>query len=157
MDKYRVNQHPVTTESDMKKIEEVNTWVFIVDIKENKVSIREAVQAMYDVKCANVNTFVRPDDKRKEIDDWDNEIVQGTEETNNSLLYIALVILMLIASVTILMRQRLKFYVQEDKITESPIPTILGPDNTYTMMNQFCSAKKNILETFQHLSSSEEE
>ena len=151
----------------MKKIEEVNTWVFIDNIKENEESIREVVQAMYNVKSANVNTFVRPDDKKKanvratimniravrcneivmtrimkrqcmtsnlSVPRYDvsqegcriwgilctsktqaarrvvqascferlggrktgghvNEIVQGTEETNNSLLYIALVIM----------------------------------------------------------------
>merc|ERR1712151_1472869 len=65
MDKYRVIQYPVTTESAMKKIEEVNTLVFIVDIKANKVNIREAVQAMYDVKAAKVNTLIRPDGKKK--------------------------------------------------------------------------------------------
>merc|ERR1719157_539968 len=65
MDKYRVIQYPVTTESAMKKIEEVNTLVFIVDIKANKVHIREAVQAMYDVKAAKVNTLIRPDGKKK--------------------------------------------------------------------------------------------
>merc|ERR1719394_27422 len=65
MDKYRVIQYPVTTESAMKKIEEVNTLVFIVDIKANKVNIREAVQAMYDVKSAKVNTLIRPDGKKK--------------------------------------------------------------------------------------------
>ena len=65
MDKYRVIQYPVTTESDMKKIEEVNTWVFIVDIKANKVNICEALQAMYDVKSAEVSTLIRPDGKKK--------------------------------------------------------------------------------------------
>merc|ERR1712151_1228047 len=65
MDKYRVIQYPVTTESAMKKIEEVNTLVFIVDIKANKVNIREAVQPMYDVKAAKVNTLIRPDGKKK--------------------------------------------------------------------------------------------
>merc|ERR1719356_2191811 len=33
MDKYRIIQCPVTTESAMKKIEEINTLVFLVDIK----------------------------------------------------------------------------------------------------------------------------
>merc|ERR1712232_1400212 len=65
MDKYRIIQYPVTTESAMKKIEEINTLVFIVDIKANKVNIREAVQAMYDVKAAKVDTLIRPDGKKK--------------------------------------------------------------------------------------------
>merc|ERR1719251_353753 len=65
MDKYRIIQYPVTTESAMKKIEEINTLVFIVDIKATKINIREAVQAMYDVKAAKVNTLIRPDGKKK--------------------------------------------------------------------------------------------
>merc|ERR1719215_2438972 len=65
MDKYRIICYPVTTESAMKKIEEFNTLVFIVDIKATKPNIKEAVQAMYDVKTAKVNTLIRPDGKKK--------------------------------------------------------------------------------------------
>merc|ERR1712113_513572 len=65
MDKYRVIQCPVTTESAMKKIEEINTLVFLVDVKANKPKIKEAVKAMYDVRCAKVNTLIRPDGRKK--------------------------------------------------------------------------------------------
>merc|ERR1712113_1245211 len=65
MDKYRIIQCPVTTESAMKKIEEINTLVFLVDIKATKLNIKEAVKEMYDVKCAKVNTLIRPDGKKK--------------------------------------------------------------------------------------------
>merc|ERR1719254_24379 len=65
MDKYRIIQCPVTTESAMKKIEEINTLVFLVDIKATKLKIKEAVRAMYDVQCAKVNTLIRPDGKKK--------------------------------------------------------------------------------------------
>merc|ERR1712194_636010 len=65
MDKYRIIQCPVTTESAMKKIEEINTLVFLVDIKANKPQIKEAVRALYDVKCAKVNTLIRPDGRKK--------------------------------------------------------------------------------------------
>jgi len=64
-DKYRIIQCPVTTESAMKKIEEINTLVFLVDIKASKLNIKEAVRQMYDVKCAKVNTLIRPDGKKK--------------------------------------------------------------------------------------------
>ena len=59
MDKYRVLQHPLTTESAMKKIEENNTLVFIVDKLSNKRQIKDAVSQMYDIKCAKVNTLIR--------------------------------------------------------------------------------------------------
>merc|ERR1719253_1197573 len=65
MDKYAIIKSPLTTESAMKKIEEINTLVFIVDIKASKQKIKEAVKAMYDVQCAKVNTLIRPDGKKK--------------------------------------------------------------------------------------------
>merc|ERR1712032_1003590 len=64
MDKYRIIECPVTTESAMKKIEEINTLVFLVDIKASKPKIKDAVKQMYDVQCAKVNTL-RPDGKKK--------------------------------------------------------------------------------------------
>merc|ERR1719399_1928423 len=65
MDKYRIIKCPLTTESAMKKIEEFNTLVFLVDIQANKRQIREAVKGMYDVQCAKINTLIRPDGKKK--------------------------------------------------------------------------------------------
>merc|ERR1719291_1096134 len=65
MDKYRIIQCPVTTESAMKKIEEINTLVFLVDINTTKPKIKQAVKEMYDVQCAKVNTLIRPDGRKK--------------------------------------------------------------------------------------------
>mmetsp|Transcript_74983 Transcript_74983/g.217662 ORF Transcript_74983/g.217662 Transcript_74983/m.217662 type:complete len:164 (+) Transcript_74983:84-575(+) len=65
MDKYRIIQCPVTTESAMKKIEEINTLVFLVDLQATKLNIKEAVKELYDVKCAKVNTLIRPDGRKK--------------------------------------------------------------------------------------------
>merc|ERR1719221_711975 len=65
MDKYRIIQCPVTTESAMKKIEEINTLVFLVDIQATKRKIKDAVKQMYDVQCAKVNTLIRPDGRKK--------------------------------------------------------------------------------------------
>jgi large subunit ribosomal protein L23Ae len=63
--KYDVIKHPLTTESAMKKIEENNTLVFIVDIKSNKKQIKDAVLKLYEIKAAKVNTLIRPDGKKK--------------------------------------------------------------------------------------------
>ena len=49
----------------MKKIEEVNTLVFIVDRKSNKRQIKQALKQIYDVQAAKVNTLIRPDGKKK--------------------------------------------------------------------------------------------
>merc|ERR1712153_284253 len=65
LDKYAIIKYPLTTESAMKKIEEINTLVFIVDIRATKQKIKEAVKALYDVQCAKVNTLIRPDGKKK--------------------------------------------------------------------------------------------
>lgn len=43
----------------MKKIEETNTIVFIVNIRSNKHQIAEAIQKLYGVKAAKVNTLIR--------------------------------------------------------------------------------------------------
>merc|ERR1719475_10301 len=65
LDKYAVIKYPFTTESVMKKIEEINTLVFIVDIQASKLKIKEAVKQLYDVQCQKVNTLIRPDGKKK--------------------------------------------------------------------------------------------
>lgn len=56
---------PLTTESAMKKIEENNTLVFIVDINSNKRQIKAAVKELYDIQALKVNTLVRPDGQKK--------------------------------------------------------------------------------------------
>ena len=43
----------------MKKIEEHNTLVFIVDVRANKRQIKDAVKKLYDVQAAKVNTLIR--------------------------------------------------------------------------------------------------
>lgn len=50
---------PLNTESAMKKIEEHNTLVFIVDLKSNKRQIKDAVKKLWDVQAAKINTLIR--------------------------------------------------------------------------------------------------
>merc|ERR1712080_678863 len=64
MDAYRTIVHPLNTESAMKKIEDHNTLVFIVD-KSNKRQIKDAVKKLYDVKALKINTLIRPDGRKK--------------------------------------------------------------------------------------------
>lgn len=59
MDQFRTIQHPLNTESAMKKIEDHNTLVFIVDLKANKRHIKDAVKKLYDVEAAKINTLIR--------------------------------------------------------------------------------------------------
>ncbi|XP_036622592.1 60S ribosomal protein L23a-like [Trichosurus vulpecula] len=55
----------LTTESAMKKIEDNNTLIFIVDIKANKHQIKQAVKKLYDIDVAKVNALIRPDGEKK--------------------------------------------------------------------------------------------
>ena len=57
LDQFSTIKHPLTTESAMKKIEDNNTLVFIVDIRANKPAIRAAVKKMYEVDVAKVCSF----------------------------------------------------------------------------------------------------
>ncbi|XP_057643208.1 60S ribosomal protein L23a-like [Chionomys nivalis] len=65
LDHYAIIKFPLTTESAMKKIEDNNTLVFIVDVKANKHRIKQAVKKLYDIDVAKVNTFIRPDGEKK--------------------------------------------------------------------------------------------
>ncbi|KAK2465783.1 hypothetical protein APHAL10511_002327 [Amanita phalloides] len=65
MDQYRTIISPLNTESAMKKIEEHNTLVFLVDVRATKRHIQDAVKKLYEVKAAKVNTLIRPDGKKK--------------------------------------------------------------------------------------------
>jgi len=56
MDKFAVIKSPLTTESAMKKIEDNNTLVFLVHPRANKRMIKAAVQSLYDIKTAKINT-----------------------------------------------------------------------------------------------------
>ena len=48
----------------MKKTEDNNTHLFIVDVKANKHQIKEAVKKLYDIDIAKVNTLIRPDGEK---------------------------------------------------------------------------------------------
>ena len=65
MDAHNIIKHPLTTESAMKKIEDNNTLVFLVNIKANKHQIKAAVKKLYDINIAKVNTLIRPDGQKK--------------------------------------------------------------------------------------------
>jgi large subunit ribosomal protein L23Ae len=65
LDQYKIIKYPLTTESAMKKIEDNNTLVFIVDKRSNKPQIMIAVKKLYDIQVAKVNTLIRPDGEKK--------------------------------------------------------------------------------------------
>merc|ERR1712176_567121 len=65
LDRYQILKYPLTTESAMKKIEENNTLVFIVDVRASKVQIKEAIKKMYDIDTLKINSLIRPDGQKK--------------------------------------------------------------------------------------------
>jgi large subunit ribosomal protein L23Ae len=65
LDKFTTIKHPLTTESAMKKIEDNNTLVFIVDVHANKHQVKLAVKKLYDIDVSKVNTLIRPDGQKK--------------------------------------------------------------------------------------------
>ncbi|RMD42894.1 hypothetical protein DV735_g2202, partial [Chaetothyriales sp. CBS 134920] len=65
LDHHKVIIHPLNTESAMKKIEEHNTLVFVVDVKANKRQIKDALKKLYDVDTVKINTLIRPDGTKK--------------------------------------------------------------------------------------------
>ncbi|GKT88047.1 putative ribosomal protein L23 [Colletotrichum tofieldiae] len=65
LDEHKVIVHPLNTESAMKKIEENNTLVFIVDVKSNKAQIKQALKKLYDIDTVKINTLIRPDGSKK--------------------------------------------------------------------------------------------
>lgn len=77
LDHHKVIIHPLNTESAMKKIEENNTLVFIVDIKANKRQIKEALKKLYDVDCVKINTLIR---YVSALGSWQTEVGSEVEE-----------------------------------------------------------------------------
>ncbi|KAI9687640.1 MAG: 60S ribosomal protein L25 [Bathelium mastoideum] len=65
LDAHKIIIHPLNTESAMKKIEENNTLVFVVDVKANKRQIKAALKQLYDVETVKINTLIRPDGRKK--------------------------------------------------------------------------------------------
>ena len=65
LDAFAIIKYPLTTESAMKKIEEHNTLVFIVDTRANKKQIKDAVSRLYDIQTKKINTLIRPDGLKK--------------------------------------------------------------------------------------------
>jgi large subunit ribosomal protein L23Ae len=60
-DTYQLIEAPVTTEHAMKKIEDENTLVFLVNKSTTKSRIKQAIKDLYDVDIKKVNTLIRPD------------------------------------------------------------------------------------------------
>ncbi len=57
--------YPLMTESASIMVERDNKLVFVVNFKADKKDIKRAVEVLYEVKVANVNTLVSPQGVKK--------------------------------------------------------------------------------------------
>ncbi|SOV81179.1 60S ribosomal protein L23 [Plasmodium sp. gorilla clade G3] len=57
LDKYGLIKYPLTSEKAMKKIEEINTLVFICDKRANKKNIKKSVKNLFAIECDKVNVL----------------------------------------------------------------------------------------------------
>jgi large subunit ribosomal protein L23 len=57
MEHYHVIKRPLITEKGMRSNEAQNTVVFRVDPRANKVQVKKAVEALFQVKVLRVNTL----------------------------------------------------------------------------------------------------
>jgi large subunit ribosomal protein L23 len=69
---HQIVLHPYVSEKTMMEMEDENKLEFIVDLKANKPQIKEAVEELFEVKVAKVNTRIDRNGKRA--------IVKFTEE-----------------------------------------------------------------------------
>ena len=54
---YDIIKRPIITEKSMSLKEKFNKYTFAVDPKANKIEIKEAVEAIFNVKVLSVNTL----------------------------------------------------------------------------------------------------
>lgn len=57
---YNVIKRPIITEQSTKMVEELRQFTFEVDLKANKVEIKDAVQQIYNVTVLKVTTNILP-------------------------------------------------------------------------------------------------
>ncbi|MCC6456898.1 MAG: 50S ribosomal protein L23 [Caldilineaceae bacterium] len=57
---YEVLRRPVVTEKSITVVEEGNRYTFEVDMRANKLQVKEAVELAFDVTVTDVNVVVMP-------------------------------------------------------------------------------------------------
>jgi large subunit ribosomal protein L23 len=62
---YDVILRPVVSEKALSLIEKNNTLTFMVDLRANKLRIKEAIEKLFDVKVEKVNIFITSRGEKK--------------------------------------------------------------------------------------------
>lgn len=65
MDPYRIIIRPVITEKAVDNVEKENVLTFIVDLRASKHEIKRAVEQIFQVKVAKINTLITPRGEKK--------------------------------------------------------------------------------------------
>lgn len=81
MNKYDIIKRPLRTEKSVADGEASNTYHFEVDLRANKIQIREAIENFFDVRVDDVRTLVRKGKRRRvkfklgKTKDWKKAII----------------------------------------------------------------------------------
>lgn len=89
MDAYHIIKRPLRTEKSVADGERTNSYHFEVDLRANKIQIKQAVERFFNVKVDDVRTLVRKGKQRRvrlkvgRTKDWKKAIV--TLQEGNSI------------------------------------------------------------------------
>ncbi len=65
MDTYNIIKYPLSTEKSIRLMESENKLIFVVNKKATKKEIKQAIEKMFKVTVAEVNTFVSPEGEKR--------------------------------------------------------------------------------------------
>ncbi|MBI2559445.1 50S ribosomal protein L23 [Candidatus Woesearchaeota archaeon] len=65
MDPYSIIKHPLSTEKSIRLMETDNKLIFVVNKKSSKKEIKKAIEEMFKVEVASVNTFINPEGEKR--------------------------------------------------------------------------------------------
>jgi large subunit ribosomal protein L23 len=60
MEAYKVIKCPLSTEKSIRLMESENKLIFVVDMVATKADIKKAIEELFKVKVAKVNTLITP-------------------------------------------------------------------------------------------------
>lgn len=93
MDVYQIIKRPLRTEKSVADGESTNSYHFEVDLKANKIQIKEAVEKFFNVKVEDVRTLVRKGKQRRvrfkvgRTKDWKKAVITLKEGSTIDLGY----------------------------------------------------------------------
>ncbi|MBW7898208.1 50S ribosomal protein L23 [Candidatus Brocadiaceae bacterium B188] len=65
MDAYHIIKRPLRTEKSVADGEATNSYHFEVDLKANKIQIKQAIEKFFNVKIENVRTLIKKGKQRR--------------------------------------------------------------------------------------------